>query len=180
MGQRSKVTTLPPEVREWLDQSLRENNFAGYRQIAAELQGRGYSISKTAVHSYGQNLEKKLAAIRASTEAARAIAAAAPDDADQRSGAVISMLQTQLFDVLVNAQQLNDEKDPGRRMKLLSSLAANVSKLSNASGRQKKHELEIRAKAAAAADTAASIAKKGGLSQDGVEQIRRQILGIAQ
>lgn len=179
MGQRSKITQLPPAVRDWLDQALAEKNFAGYKQLASELEARGYTIGKSSVHRYGANLQKKLDAIKASTEAARQISAIAPDDADQRSAAVISMIQTQIFDVLVNAQQLNDEKDPARRMRLLSSLSANVAKLSRASVNQKKHELEIRSKTEAAADKVARLAKKGGLSGTTVENIKREILGIA-
>ena len=107
------------------------------------------------------------------------IAKAAPDDAGEREAAVMSMLNTEIFNVLVNAQQLNDEKDPAKRMKLLSSLAASVSKLSWSSISQKKHAIEVRAKTEAAADKVARLAKKGGLSGSTVENIKREILGIA-
>ncbi|MDR0441114.1 MAG: DUF3486 family protein, partial [Candidatus Accumulibacter sp.] len=50
---------------------------------------------------------------------------------------------------------------------------------SRASVNQKKFRLEIQAKAEAAAANAEKIARKGGLSQDSVEALRREILGIA-
>jgi hypothetical protein len=178
VGQRSKVGQLPREIREWLDHTLAEKNFAGYEQLAAELEQRGYAISKSSIHRYGANLERKIAAVKASTEAAKLIAAGAPDDADQRSAAVISLIQTEVFDVLVALQDLADA-DPMKRAKLLSTVAKNIATLSRASVNQKKHELEIRAKAHSAADAAAKIAQRGGLSRGAVEQIRSQILGIA-
>ena len=67
MGQRSKITALPKEVREWLDTALAEKNFAGYGQFEAELAARGYSVGKSSIHRYGAVLEKRLSAIKAST-----------------------------------------------------------------------------------------------------------------
>lgn len=178
MGQRSKVSALPPDVRAWLDQALAEGNFSGYEALAAALKERGYSISKSSIHRYGANLERKLAAIKASTEAAKLIASQAPDDAGQRDAAVISLIQTEIFDVLVGLQEVADA-DPMQRAKLLSAVAKNVATLTRASVAQKRHEIEIRAKAQAAADRIARMAQKGGLSAPTVEAIKREILGIA-
>lgn len=175
---RSKITALPPPVKTWLDQALIDGNFAGYQQLEAELKARGYDIGKSSIHRYGTNLERKLRAIKASTEAARQIAEAAPDDADLRSGAVISMIQTEVFDVLVALQEAT-EADPMKRAKLLSTVAKNVATLSRASVNQKKWEVEMRGKVAAAADRAAKVARKGGLTAGAVDSIRREILGIA-
>lgn len=179
MGQRSKIKQLPAAVREWLDMALAANNFAGYEQLEEELRERGYSVGKSSIHRYGSNLEKKLGAIKASTEAARMIANSAPDDADERSGAVISMLQTEIFEMLVGLQEAEGAADPMARAKILSALAKNVATFTRASIGQKKHAIEFRAKAMAAADAAEKIGKKGGLSSSAVDEIRREILGIA-
>lgn len=179
MGQRSKITQLPAAVRAWLDETLAAKNFSGYERIEAELAERGYTIGKSSVHRYGSNLEKKLGAIKASTEAARLIAASAPDDADDRSSAVISMIQTEMFEVLVGMQEAEKADDPVSRAKLLSAVAKNMATLSRASVNLKRHALEIRGKAEAAAEAAAKIGKKGGLSSSAVDEIRREILGIA-
>jgi O-phosphoseryl-tRNA(Cys) synthetase len=184
---RSKITELPREVKTWLDQALVAGNFAGYKLLEEELKKRGHQIGKSSIWRYGTNLESKLAAIRASTEAAKIIAESAPDDAGQLSGAVMSMIQTEVFNVLVTLQEIEQsgasEKDDAAakmaRAKLLSQLAKNVATLSRASVSQKKHEIEIRGKVAAAADRAAAVAKKGGLTKGAVDSIRREILGIA-
>lgn len=154
-----------------LDRELVKRGFSGYDALETWLSGLGISISKSAIHRYGSALEQRLAAIKASTEAARLIADAAPDDADQRSGAVISMVQTEIFEILVALEEAADA-DPMKKAKLLSTLA-------RVSVHQKRHELEIRQKTEAAADRVARLAKKGGLSGTTVEQIKREILGIA-
>lgn len=179
MGQRAKVTQLPDDVRRQLDAELVKRGFSGYDALETWLHGIGISIGKSSIHRYGKNLERKLAAIKASTEAARLIAAEAPDDADQRSGAVMSMLQTEIFEMLVDLQDASEEDDPVKRAKVLSSLAKNIASLTRASVHQKRHEIEIRAKAEATADKVARLAKKGGLSAATVDNIKREILGIA-
>ena len=175
---RAKITQLPDEVRKQLDAELVKRGFSGYDALETWLKGLGIEISKSSIHRYGRNLERKLAAIKASTEAAKLIAQEAPDDADQRSGAVMSMLQSEIFDMLVNLQEADDAEDPVQRAKVLSALAKNIATMTRASVHQKRHEIEIRAKAEAAADKVARMATKGGMSAKTVDEIRREILGI--
>lgn len=179
MGQRAKITRLPDEIRAQLDRELVKRGFSGYDALETWLDGLGISIGKSSIHRYGKSLERKLSAIRASTAAAKLIAQEAPDDADQRSGAVMSMLQTEIFEMLVGLQEVEDEDDPVARAKILSSLAKNVATLSRASVHQKRHEIEIRAKLELAADKIARVAKKGGASAETLATIRSEILGIA-
>lgn len=184
MGRRSKIEQLPPELKGWLDDALVKNNFSRYEQLARELKQRGATLgiaadaSKSGLHRYGSNLERRLSAIKASTEAAALIAKSAPDDADLRSAAVISLIQTELFEAIVSLQEA-ESADAGDRLGLLSKAAKNIATLANASGRQKRHEIEVRAKVQSAADAAARIGKKGGLSKGSIDEIRREILGIA-
>jgi hypothetical protein len=179
MGARSKITQLPSAVRAWLDQALAEKGFADYKLLEAELGKRGYAIGKSSIHRYGAALERRLSAIRASTEAARAIANAAPDDADMRSAAVISLVQTQTFETLVQMEEATKEEDPVARAKVLALVAKNIATLSRASVNQKKHELEVRGRAEAAAEKVTKLAKRDGASKETVDEIRREILGIA-
>lgn len=178
MAPRSKISKLPPDVKKWLDRALSDKNFGEYELLEQALAERGHQISKSAIHRYGQKLERKLAAIKASTEAAAAIAAAAPDDADLRSAAVISLVQSEVFEVLVALQEAEADSDPAERIKLLGSAAKSIAELSRASVNQKKWQAQVREKAAAAAAAVEKIAKKGGLSASAVNEIRSQILGI--
>lgn len=179
MSDMSKVRELPEEIRAELDRRLADSGFRGYVALERWLRSRGFEIGKSSIHRYGQRLERSLAAVKASTEAARAIASAAPDDADERSAAVMSILQTEIFNTLVALQELRDEDDPDQRLKTLSRVTQAVSHLARASVSQKRWLVEVKARAEAAAKTAQNIAKKGGLSEEAAAEIRRAILGIA-
>jgi hypothetical protein len=186
--QRSKIELLPAPLRDELGKKLVAGAFSGYAALEKWLAGQGAAIGlrgeeipkRSSIHRYGSHLQEKLEAIRASTDAARQIAEAAPDDADLRSSAVISLVQTEVFDLLVRLREADKETDTPKRVKLLSAVAGNIAKLSRASVNQKRWEQEIRGKVKAAADSIEKIAKKGGLSKAAVAEIRREILGIPQ
>lgn len=145
MPARPAISRLPEGVRAALDRQLVERGFADYVALEAWLAGQGFEIGKSSIHRYGQQLRRKLDAIRASTEAARSIAEAAPDDADLRSAAVMSLVQTEIFEVLLSLQEANDDDiDQVTRVKLLSHAAKNIATLSRASVNQKKWAREIR------------------------------------
>lgn len=180
MARRSSITGLPEEVRRWLERALVENNFSDYRALEDALRAKGYQISKSVIHRYGQKIERRFAAIKASTEAARMLTEGAADDQDARSEAVIALVQTELFESIVNLQEATDEDlDPAERIGLLSSAAKNIATLARASVNQKRFRQEVQARAEAAAANVEKIARKGGLSAESVEQLRREILGIA-
>lgn len=177
-----KVDLLPDAVRDALNARLIANGFSDYHALSDWLADEGFEISHSALGTHGLALKKKLAAIRASTQAAKLIAEAAPDDADQRSEAVMSLVQTDLFNVLVNLQEaaeVADEDDPAARLDLLAKAAKAIAELSRASVNQKRFAADVRTKAAAAAAAVDTIARKGGLSADTAAAIRREILGIA-
>ncbi|KVG24726.1 DUF3486 family protein [Burkholderia ubonensis] len=180
MARSNSVQGLPPAVRDWLDRELIDGNFSGYQLLEEALREKGYAISKSAIHRYGQPLQRRLAAIRASTEAARMLTEGAADDQDARSEAVIALVQTEMFESIVNLQEATDEDaDPGERIALLSKAAKNIATLARASVNQKKFRLEVQARAEAAAAAVDKVIKSGGLSDDAADAIRRQILGIA-
>ena len=180
MARRSSIDGLPQDVRRWLERALTEANFGGYQALEEMLRERGYAISKSAIHRYGQKIERRFAAIKASTEAARLLTEGASDDQDARSEAVIALGQTEMFESILNLQEAEDETlDPADRITLLSKAAKNIATLARASVNQKKFRLEVQARAEAAAAKVEKIARKGGLSAESVEQLRREILGIA-
>ncbi len=104
----------------------------------------------------------------------------AVDDQDARSEAVIALIQTELFESIVQLQEAEEgDVDPKERVALLSKVAKNVATLSRASVNLKKFQSEVRDRARLAAGNAEKIARKGGLSADAVQALRREILGIA-
>lgn len=171
-----RVELLPEDLRHALDHRLIRGAFSDYHGLSAWLDEQGYAIGKSALHVYGQGLKRKLAAIRASTEAARLIAQAAPDEEDRRSEAVMSLVQSEMFDILVNLQEAEDA-DPDERVKLLSQVARAIADLSRASISQKKHAAAVTAKL----DALVSEAQTGqtGLDLATLQRIRSEVYGLA-
>ncbi|EBF4783676.1 TPA: DUF3486 family protein [Citrobacter freundii] len=184
MARRSTIDKLPEDVRRWLERALNESGFSGYTELETLLRDRGYVISKSAIHRYGQKIERRFGAIRAATEAARMLTEGAADDQDARSEAVIALIQTELFDSIVQLQEAEEgEIDHKDRVALLSKVAKNVATLSRASVNLKKYQADIRREAreellreqAAALDKAA---KAQGLGEDQIRFWREKVLGI--
>ena len=181
MPAKSKIAALPADVRRWLDSALADGNFSGYDLLAAAIQERGYAISRASVHRYGQRLERRLAAIRASTEAARAIADAAPDDSDQRSAAVISLVQSEFFEMLLKLEESQDpDIQPEARIALLAEASKGIAHLARASLLQKKRADEVRNRDEAKLremENAARAGKKSGLDVETLRQVRQTLYG---
>ena len=184
MGRESAIDRLPPDIKKLLDDRLFDNGFNGYVDLETWLREQGYEISKSSIHRYGQKIERKLAAVQASTQAAMMIAEQAPDDADVRSQAVLSLVQTELFNALVDFQSVVEDDEnamsPADRIKLFGQAGKGIANVTTASVNQKKWQVEVRDKAQKAADAVENIVSKGGLSGDTVQMIRKEILGIAE
>lgn len=181
MPRRPRIETdLPDDVRRWLDRTLADGNFSGYERLEELLRERGYVISKSAIHRYGAKLERKLAAIKSATEAAKLMADATPDDQDARSEALTAMIQVELFDALVNLQEATDgEIDPVVRTKMLSAAAKNIATLTRASVNLKKFQVEANQRAAEAAIKAAEKALAAGGDRAALlKRIREEVYGI--
>ncbi|ECA8970975.1 DUF3486 family protein [Salmonella enterica subsp. enterica serovar Omuna] len=181
MARRSTIDKLPEDVRRWLERALTEAGFSGYAELEALMRDKGYLISKSAIHRYGQKIERRFGAIRAATEAARMLTEGAADDQDARSEAVIALIQTELFESIVQLQEAEDgEIDPQDRVALLSKVAKNVATLSRASVNLKKFQQELREKIAAKMDALEAESKSGSgrIDADTLRRVREEIYGI--
>lgn len=56
MSQVMRVKKLPPPVQREVTERLIANGFSDYEELEADLRRRGYRISKSALHRYGQQL----------------------------------------------------------------------------------------------------------------------------
>ncbi|KFK91771.1 phage protein Gp27 family protein, partial [Serratia sp. Ag2] len=63
--------------------------------------------------------------------------------------------------------------------KLLATASKNIATLTRASVNLKRFQSEVREKVESAASAAEKIARKGGLSAEAVQALRREIMGIA-
>jgi len=177
----SSISKLPEEARKALDKRLVAQQFSGYVDLSTWLSEQGYEISKSAIHRHGQKVQQRINRIQASTEAAKLIAEAAPDQEDARSGAVIALVQSELFDAMLDLEQADDEDDPAARIKLLSQAARAIAEASRASVSQKRWSEEVRNKDAARLAQMEQAAKggKSGLDAATLRRVREEIYGIA-
>jgi hypothetical protein len=146
MPRLSEIAKLAPEDLKAFELELSRRHFGDYDGLVKWLAERGYEISRSVAHRHGQKVKRRLEAVKASTEAARLIAEAAPDDADQRSAAVIAMVQSEMFQLLLNLQEAEEESDPIERVELMAKAARGMADLSRASIAQKKWQSAVREK----------------------------------
>lgn len=177
------MNELSPEERARLDAEIVCRNFADYDGLVDWLGQQGFEISRSIIHRHGAKLKRRLEAVKASTEAARLIAEAAPDDADLRSAAVISMVQSELFDLLLNLQEADAEEDPQTRVELMAKAARGVADLSRASVSQKKWQASIKDKLEAkfcGLEAEATGGKSGArkLDAETLRIVRQEVYGL--
>ena len=177
MPARSTISQLPQAVREALDRRLVQGGFANYQALAEwlneELAAHGFevSVSRSAVHRYGQQFEQSLASLKQSTEMARFLAHELGDDEGVITDAAIRLYQDQLFRVLQEIRLDPDNIDPHKIGRVLADI-------SRASVSQKKHMEAVRARAREAAEKVEEAVRGQGLAADVVADIKREILGI--
>jgi hypothetical protein len=181
---RSKIAQLPPDLREWLHRTFVDRAFGDIEAVTQELNelmkqaGVAISIGKSAVGAESQRVRRAQEAIRATTEAAKLIASSSRDDEDSRSEAAMALIQGEMFEALLQSREAESIEDPLERMMAMGKAATAVARLSRARVNQARWRSEVEAKAKQAADAVARIAKKGGLTNDQVREIRANILGI--
>lgn len=174
MGQRSKVVTLPDDVRAELERRLVASSFSGYDQLTEWLAEQGFEIHRSSVYRYGASFEKRLKAMQAATQQARAIVEATPDDEGTMSEALMRLTQERLFSILVDLEVDTDSID-------LAKLARAVADLSRSTVTLRRYQAQVRERAKAAADAlaAAAAAAGGRVTQETLDRIRSEIYGIA-
>lgn len=180
----SKIATLPVALRAWLHKAIVERGFGDIVNLTDELNalckagGVAITIGKSAVGLESQRVKRAQEAIRATTEAARLIAETSPDDGDNRSAGAMAIVQSEVFDLLLQVRESENIDDPVARLDVMNQAALGLSRLSRARVNQARWDVDVRARAKTAADAVAKIAKTGGLSAEQVSAIRTQILGI--
>lgn len=60
MGKRNAIEMQPPEVRMMIREELYHSGFSDYTGLADELNAKGYAISRSALHRYGQRLQAEI------------------------------------------------------------------------------------------------------------------------
>ena len=188
MAGKSSIHRLPEEIKAYIEAQLAtgchtlDSLIADLRERFPAEANAGELPSRSAIGRYGQKLERRLAAIRASTEAAKLIRAHAGDEIDARSEALTALVQTELFEAIIELQEADEETDSGKRVELLSKAAKNIATLARSSVNLKKFQAEAEgARRALLAQQDAKlqeVAKAQGMSAEQVDFWRRDFLGI--
>lgn len=189
MARKSSLDKLPDVIRAYIQGKLADNRLT-LDELIADLQrafpeesAAGELPSRSAVGRYGQKLERRLAAIRASTEAAKIIRDQAGDKEDARSEALTAMIQSELFESIMALQEAgNEEMSPAERVGLLADAAKNIATLTRSSVTLKKYqaEAEERGRKQLLEEQKARLAAmetKGGVTEETRNAIR-EALGI--
>lgn len=189
MARKSSISRLQPEIKTYIEAML-AMGAQTLDELIADLRERfpaeahaGDLPSRSAIGRYGQKLERRLSAIRASTEAAKLIQAQAGDDKDARSEALTALVQTELFEAILALQEADDpDTDPADRIGMLSMAAKNIATLTRSSVNLKQFQGKVEkdtrerllAEQRAALD---AMGTKGGVTED-TKQAIREALGI--
>lgn len=183
---RSSIAKQPAEIRAYIEKLLVNTQLTLDEKVAdlqRQFPDQDELPSRSALGRYGQKLERRLSAIRASTEAAKIIRDSAEDREDARSEALTAMVQSELFESLIELQEANDkDMPPEKRIGLLADAAKNIATLTRSSIALKKHQEDIVAKARAELlaeqKTALETLAQQGMSRDAVDVIKKEILGM--
>ena len=182
MPRRSKIYDLPQELRDELNERLVSSGFQDYEGLTAWLEDNGFKLSRSAVHRYGSALQDEfdeaMGAVRKTTQMAKAWSDSDEDTQGALMGATSQMVQEQLMQITLALRKA--EHEPEKAAKHMATISHALADLGRMTINQKKWALEVRKEVMReAADKAAEVAKRGGLSADVVNDLRRELLGIA-
>jgi len=178
MPRKSSVDAISAEAREELDRMVRNGRATidQIRQRLAELEGED-APSRSAIGRYVQSAKQQMERYRQAQEVAKVWVGKLEEEPDGDVGRLLSeMLRTVAFSSL---SQLGEE-DAGAEAKDIRFLAQAIKDLASADKISAERELRLRQEVAKqAAEKAGEVARRGGLSKDAVQELRREILGVA-
>lgn len=180
-GRRSKVHTLPSEIKKKLDKMLRDGTLS-QKVILAEINemcaaARVEGLSRSGLNRYSTHLETVGSKLREAQEISKVwVDEFGADSSNEVSQMVIQTLRTLALDTTFKQADSKEPIPP----KHLKELAIAIEKLERAADITQKREIQLRKRVAEeAADAAETAAKAAGMTKAGAEAIKREILGIA-
>lgn len=176
MTRITKIDRLPPRIKAYLERILADRTRPSYKELSDWLAEQGYVISPVTIWRYDERrVQKIMERVRISTEAARLIAAAAPDAMDDQSAAALRIVQSGLFEVISDLAAADTDTDPETRGKILSQAARALADVARASISQKRWAEEVRAKLDAVEKAASKAGKR--LDPETLKIIREGLYG---
>lgn len=189
MPARSTIKRLPPEIREQIGTLLGEGRTLD--EILAHLRELGASdVSRSALGRYKKRLDRVGEKLRHSREVAEALIAKLGTGPESKALRLnVELMHGLLMDLALNANEEGEAGEDGeaKPVTLDPQAAMWLSKALDHLSRASKTDADLVGKIReqaeaearkAAAETAVAAARKGGLSAESADAIRREILGI--
>lgn len=188
---RWKIKALPDHLRAELDRRIHDGTYGSYSILSKWLTAEGFPISGPSLHRYAQGFERKLQAIRLATQQAREVCKQFKDDDTSMRDALLRLVQTQLFQVLVatyekepvasirEGDRRDQAEDQGQAFAPVNihALARTVASLAKSDLEQRKWADRARA-SLAKVEKKIAVARAKGLSVDAASEIRNVLLEI--
>jgi hypothetical protein len=183
-GKPSKIDQLPEDIKAELVELLRDTSVTQshvLRQVNKLIEAAGLpddeKISRSGLNRYATRMTTVGGRIQEAREVSKMwVDQLGSKPTGEVSMVLIEMVRTLAFDQVLSLSESGEPVPP----KFIKELAIGVEKLEKAASESTKREKEIRkAMAEEAAQEAADVASAAGMTAEGVEQIKKQILGIA-
>lgn len=175
-GRLSSIDLIPEDIRLKLNAALRDRTLTQKQILDAInplLYSRGHDpISKSAINRYSMQIEEKGAMMREAREAAdRLVGGLGEYKGTDLGRALTEMVKTLSFDLVINGGEVD--------VNTLNKVALIAQRIERASKISLERENELRRRVLEeAADTVSESKAVGGLSDEAVELIRQNILGV--
>jgi hypothetical protein len=176
-----KIKRMPRDLKAQLDKFLGEGEMHTSLQLRKWLRDNGFEISHRGIDDYRHRFERQLDSVRLATEQARMVCEQFKGDDAQMQAALMRLVQTRLFEILVVAK----EKETSRKKRTsptvaavnVGALARCVSGLVKAETEHQKWAEHMRAGVAAVAQKVEE-ARNKGLSKEAADQIKAVLMEI--
>ncbi len=171
---RSSIERLAPRVRLAVDAAIREGR-ATTDEIVRTVEELGSKVSRSAIGRYALGVREQMKEFRRSQELARVWAGEIRDNPTSDVGRMVSQLLQAVAQRQAMEMQGAAEVETGDVARLAKALKDLTSADKTMAERASRIRREVAAEAAVAAD---AILRRGGMSPEAAEEIRRAILGV--
>ncbi len=170
----SKIKKLPEELFQAVNDRLAAGNT--YAEIADWLTRMGHPVSKSSVQRYRNDWAEVTERVKTAQEQAGVLVRELRERPNSDlAEAIEQMILTNVSSVLADGQLDMSDGDPVR----VGNMVANLQRSGLLREKLKlQFRAEYEARLSAAADKVENIVKKGGLSEETVQKIRSEILGV--
>jgi hypothetical protein len=176
-----KIRRMPKDLKKQLDSMLHAGTMHTSLQLSKWLGDNGFEISRQCIDEYRHKFERRLDAVRLATQQARLVCKQFKDDDMQMQSALMRLVQTRLFEVLVVAKE--EVNSPGNQQSPtvaavnVPALARCVSGLVKAETEHQRWAERARA-GVAAVEQKVEEARTKGLSKEAADQIKAVLMEI--